>query len=452
MPLRADFRLELHDEATLQRFLDAALTILERTGAKYESDKALDVLGSHGAHISKGQARIPRDVVLDALSHVPRRFTLASRDGSCDLDIGSGDTYYGPDGCGSEVVDWRTGERRHSTEADLVSISRLIDYLGSFQFWWPCVGASDCGETAQLHEVHVGWSNTVKHVQGMVNGIRQAQYAVEMAAILAGGHKELRRRPPFSNLTTVVTPLLNDRDGTDASLIFAEAGVPVVFDSTPALGTTAPATKAGAYVLGLADVLSAIVPVQLSTPGAPVVGAITPVYADPRTGAVVTAPLNNSGLLLATELLHFVGLPSLRSFGGTDADDAGSWQAGVETLGSLMFAPLDGCELCVGLGLTHSYRLSTVEKLMLDSDLYNRVSHAFRDIPSDDEALAVDVIESVGPGGHFLAQSHTRKNMPYSMVRAVTHEPEASIPLQRSRSKWQQNVLTPFSRTTIRSR
>jgi trimethylamine--corrinoid protein Co-methyltransferase len=29
----------------------------------------------------------------------------------------------------------------------------------------------------------------------------------------------------------------------------------------------------------------------------------------------------------------------------------------------------------------------------------------------DDEQLALDVIHAVGPGGHFLAQKHTRRHM-----------------------------------------
>jgi trimethylamine--corrinoid protein Co-methyltransferase len=38
------------------------------------------------------------------------------------------------------------------------------------------------------------------------------------------------------------------------------------------------------------------------------------------------------------------------------------------------------------------------------------------------ETLALDVIESVGPGGHFLSQKHTRKHMRTSMVRGIIHQ------------------------------
>ena len=420
-PLVAEVR---HDAAQLDRLRDAAFAILERTGARYQSPRALDILAEHGARVDRaeGVARLSSELVQAALATVPRVFTLGSRDGSCDLAVGSGATYCGPDGCGTEVVDWHSGERRASTKADLAAITRMLDYLGSMQFWWPAVGAGDCGATAELHELDAGWNNTVKHLQGMVNGERAARYAVEMARVVAGGAEALRRRPVMSDLTTVVTPLLNDRDGTEASLVFAEAGVPMCFAATPCLGTTAPATKAGAYALAVADLLSAIVPVQLAYPGAPVIASLTQIYADPQTAAVMTAPLDHRALTLGTALLHHVGLPALSSFGGTDGELPGTWQTGVETLQSLLLAPLDGCELMTGVGLTDTYKLFTPENLILDDDLYHRVRHAFLDIVVDDETLALDVIDAVGPGGHFLAQAHTRRHMPDAVLRAVTQQ------------------------------
>ena len=423
-PWRPARRPQPHDDAYLDRFIDAAMQVLERTGVRVLSERALGVFRRHGAacDVERQIVHLPEGVVRGALVCAPRTFTLGSRDGSCDLDLDSGATYMTADGCGTQVIDWRTGVRRASTKADLADATRLLDYVSSIAYWWPTVGAGDCGVTAQLHELDAGWTNTVKHLQGMVNGERAARYAVEMARVVAGGAEALRRRPVMSDLTTVVTPLLNDRDGTEASLVFAEAGVPMCFAATPCLGTTAPATKAGAYALAVADLLSAIVPVQLAYPGAPVIASLTQIYADPQTAVVMTAPLDHRALTLGTALLHHVGLPALSSFGGTDGELPGSWQTGVETLQSLLLAPLDGCELMTGVGLTDTYKLFTPENLILDDDLYHRVRHAFLDIVVDDETLALDVIDAVGPGGHFLAQAHTRRHMPDAVLRAVTQQ------------------------------
>ena len=301
----------------------------------------------------------------------------------------------------------------------------MQDCLGSISFWWPTVSAGDCGRTAQLHEIEAGWNNTTKHLMGMVQGEKLARHAVEMATVVAGGAAELRRRPPMSDLIGTVSPLVNDRDGIEAGLVFAEAGIPVCYVAMPNLGTTAPATKAGAFVVGAAEIVSAAVLHELAAPGAPVWGSIMQIYADPRTALTMTTPLDDRCRFLATELLHSFGLAALGPFGGTDSDLPGTWQAGVETMLQLLQVVLDGCETYTGIGLTNLYNLFTPENLVLDDDLYHRARHAFLDIPMDEEALALDVIDAVGPGGHFLAQPHTRRHMRDAVLRAVTQEIDA---------------------------
>ncbi len=104
---------KLHDEAYLDRFIDGALSILERTGVRVLSDRAIETFREHGAAFEAEHrvVRLPASLVRGALAGAPRSFILGSRDGSCDIDLASGNTYMAADGCGTEVIDWRTGER-----------------------------------------------------------------------------------------------------------------------------------------------------------------------------------------------------------------------------------------------------------------------------------------------------------------------------------------------------
>jgi trimethylamine--corrinoid protein Co-methyltransferase len=260
-PLRSDFAVRFHSEAQIEPLREATLALLERTGVKYQSAKALAILKRAGARVDEGSdlVRLPRQLVEETLVLAPRSFVLGSRDGASDLDLASGFTYGTTDGCGVEVIDRRTGQRRASTKADLADITRMQDCLGSISFWWPTVSAGDHGQTAQLHEIEAGWNNTTKHLMGMVQGENLARHAVEMATLVAGGAAELRRRPVMSDLIGTVSPLVNDKDGLEAGMVFAEAGVPVCYVTMPNLGTTAPATKAGAFVVGAAEIVAAAV-------------------------------------------------------------------------------------------------------------------------------------------------------------------------------------------------
>jgi trimethylamine--corrinoid protein Co-methyltransferase len=193
----------------------------------------------------------------------------------------------------------------------------------------------------------------------------------------------------------------------------------VCFVTMPTYGTTAPATKAGAIVMGFAELLSATVLIQLAHPGAPVLAFPLPVHADPRTAALVTAPLNHRGLFLPTELVHHFGLPAMSGYAGTDDDLPGTWLAAAETAHTVMLAGIVGSELMTTIGLTNRYQLFTPEHMLLDDDLYRRAANAFRDLELDDETLALDVIDAVGPGGHFLAQAHTRRHMKETVERSI---------------------------------
>jgi len=423
-PIEPAFRGQYHTAEQLDRLKQATLDILETVGVRFQSPKALDLLEQAGAGVDRATevAKLPPALVLEAMATAPRRFALGARYAGCDIAVGDGRTYCTTDGCGVEIIDFETRQRRQSTKADLADITRLQDALSSISFWWPTLSAGDCGETAQLHELDAGWNNTVKHLQGMVNGEREARYAVEMATVIAGSAEELRRRPVLSDLIGTISPLVVDKDAIEAALVFAAAGVPVTWVTMPTLGTTAPATKAGAFALGSAELVAATVVLQLASPGAPVLHSTMQSFADPRTGNFVSFPLDGRARALGTELAHHWGVPSESAACGTDSPAPGTWQAGVEEALDFVQAAQEGSELLPSIGLVNVYTLFYPEHLILGDDIYRRARYAVMDIDFDDESLALDAIAEVGPGGHFLGNRHTRRHMREAVLPAITHQ------------------------------
>ena len=90
-----------------------------------------------------------------------------------------------------------------------------------------------------------------------------------------------------------------------------------------------------------------------------------------------------------------------------------------ETAHTVMLAGLVGSELMTTIGLTNRYQLFTPKHMLLDDDLSHRAANAFRDLELNDETLALDVIDAVGPGGHLLAQAHTRRHMKETVERSI---------------------------------
>ena len=424
-PLKTPYRLQYLDDQQLDRLQDATLNILEHTGVKFPSDRALKVLSDHGAQVDLQSkvVRFPRDLVLKCMSTVPRYFQVGARHPFYDFHLGDGCTYFTTDGCGVETIDLVTRQRRPSCKEDVAMMARVVDYLPGLAFYWPMVSSQERGRTAPLHDLDAGFRNTLKHIQSeTIMGYKDACYALEMSTVIAGDRDEMSRRPNFSLLICTIAPLVQDTDGIEAGMVLAEAGIPVGFLSMPTLGTTAPATLAGALAMGDAEVISATVLMQMINPGTPVFHSIMQAWADPSSGSYVSYPLDARGRYSVVDMAHHWGMPCLGSCFGTDAREAGTWQSGSEPALDTFMIGLTGVEWVTGLGLTHTYTRLYPESLLLDYDLYQKARYSLMRMDIDDEMLALDTVDAVGPGGHYLAQKHTRNHMRDSMRRGIAHQ------------------------------
>jgi len=424
-PIKTTRRVRFLDDDQLDQLQEATLKVLEEVGVKFPNERSLEILASNGCVVDRATqiVKFPRDVVRRALATVPRTYTMAARNPDFDLHLEEGTSYYTLDGCGVAVLDPVTREERPSRKADLEAQARVADWLPGIGFVWPTVSAQDFGRTSQLHEIDAVYNNSVKHFQAMVMGEDAAKLAIEMATVVAGSREALRRRPVLSNLVCSVAPLAQDHAGLEAALVMAEAGIPVGILSMPTLGTTAPSTSAGAFVVGDAECISGIVLLQLAYPGAPVFHSIMKAYADPRTGNYVGYSLNSGTARYApVEMAHHWGIPSLAACFGTDSALPGTWLAASDVAHDPVLGGLSGAELVTGLGLDRTYTLLAPEGILLDYELYERARYALMGLDIDDETLALNVIADVGPGGHYLAEEHTRKHMKTALVRGLEHD------------------------------
>ncbi len=427
-PIRTYQRLHFLDEKQLEDLQEATLHILENTGVKFPSEKALTIFAEHGASVDYDTqiVKIHRDLIFKAMSSVPRYFTLGGRDAEVDLHLQDGVSYFTTDGCGHNVVDFTTGKQRPSSKADVAMMARIGNYLSSISFSWTMVSAQDCGVNAPLHELDAIWKNSIKHAQSVtMMGENQCRYGVEMATVLRGSLEEVRRRPPISLIVCTIAPLVQDKEAIEGALVLGEAGIPIAIMSMPTLGTTAPSTYAGALVVGDAEVISATVLMQLANPRAPVFYSILHAWADPRNAAYVGYPLDSRVRYAPVEMAHHWGMPALGGAFGTESPELASWQSSAEVAIDPFLVALSGAEIVTGIGLRDTYTLLYPEAIILDDDLYHRARYDLLNMEVNPEALAVDVIAEVKPGGHFLSQKHTRKHMRTSMKRSVLQQLDA---------------------------
>jgi len=441
-PITPAYHVNILEESQLNQLQSATLEILEQVGIHCPSDKALKIYAEHGGQVdfSNQLVKLPSQIVMEAMSHAPRFYTMGARHPAFDLKLDGKALYCATDGCGVETIDFVSRQRRRSKKEDVANMARVSDYLSALSFYWPIVSAQDFPVTAPLHEIDAAFNNTVKHVQSeTIMGEWTARYAIEMADVVAGSEQVRRQRPPLSLLVCTIAPLAQDRDGLDSALLFAQAGLPVGFMSMANTGSTAPATIAGTLVTGDAEIVSALVLIQMAYPGAAVFHSMMPGIMHPHTGDYQSSTLEGSLLYpIGAEMAHRWGVPTLAGIFGTDAQVPG-WESAAEAASSLLLCALVGSETGSGLGLVESCMLLYPEAVVLDADLYHRVRNEAAGLDTSAEALALDVIKEVGPRGHFLAHRHTRTNLRRRQFSELTAQPRMGggyrDPLEVAREK-----------------
>ncbi|MFH2102146.1 MAG: trimethylamine methyltransferase family protein [Chloroflexota bacterium] len=410
-------KLKLHvlDQDEIRRLHEATLQVIAEVGVRFPSPRALEIWAAHGASVDRERmiVRAAPELIESALKSCPPAYPLAGRDPAQDLPLDGNHVYLGTDGCGVEIIDIHSQERRTSCLQDVADIARIADATEEIAFHWVALSAQDRPpETRGLHEIKAVWENSTKHVQTeSIYTEAEARAAMEMAILLAGGRDQLRRRPVLSLMQCSAPPLGHDGGSLEAALVAAEYGIPTGFMTMAACLTTGPATMAGNLVVGNAEVVAATAMLQLAYPGAPVFYAAAQTASDLRSGAYTGGGPEDFLFGAATNLLadHYNIPLSMGSF-ATGAKEP-NWQAGLENSLSTFMASLVMADMLLGAGFLHGSRIWSYAEMMMDCEIFAIIHKMMQGIEVNDETLALETIAAVGPGGNFLSQKHTLKHM-----------------------------------------
>jgi trimethylamine--corrinoid protein Co-methyltransferase len=441
-PIKPAYRIRILSDEQLAQFKSGVFELLENTGFQCPSERAMKIYAEHGGEVDfENQiVKLSPDVILEALSHAPRYYTMGGRTEEFDLDLSKKVTYEATDGTGTKTIDFATRELRSSVKDDLAKSARIADYLSSVSFYWPMVSAQDYPIAPSLHELDASFNNTLKHVQTptVVEEVT-ARYSIEMAKVVAGSDEAMCKRPPLSLLICTIAPLAQDAESMDAALVAAEAGIPVGFMAMPNTGSTAPATVEGTIVLGDAEIVSAMVLIQMAYPGAPVYHSFMPGMTHPRTGAYYS----HESIVYAAgvELAHMWGVPTLAGTFGSDSHFLG-WETGMGGGNTSLLCALCGAETGSGMGLIRGSTLLYPEALVLDAELYYNVRDNVAKLNTSPDYMALDVIHKVGPRGHYLRERHTRDYFRKLNFSEIVHIPDVGgsyrdpFEVAREKTEW----------------
>jgi trimethylamine--corrinoid protein Co-methyltransferase len=391
------------------RLHQASLDVLHKTGVEVYNPAGLELLKKAGTAVTGNLVKIPPTLVEWALASAPGPFNLYKR-GTDEVAVkldGQACTF-GPGSDTFRYLDPRSGRRRDFQLADIADCMHVCDALPEIGFVMSVGVPRDVPtEGYYRHQFATMIKNTTKPIVVVCDGREDMEAIAHMAAAAAGGLDKLAQYPTLLLYSEPTTPLQHSLEATDKLLFCAEHKIPVTHSPAPMMGGTAPITIAGAVALGNAEVLSSLVMHQLQNPGAPFLYGHGVHHLDMKEMiSVYGAPEFQLARVMAAEVGHFYGLPVWGYSAHSDSKVVDG-QAAADAQFSVMVALLAKTNLNHDVGYLESGLTNSPEMMVLTNEIIAQTRRFTAGVQLDDEALAVDVIHEVGPGGEFLSTDHT---------------------------------------------
>ena len=406
---RPSYRLLTEEQ--IQDLHNATMEILETVGIRVLNEEGLRLLQDAGCRIKDGNlALIPEALVQSCIESAPSAVMIYNRKGQEAMHLTGRNAYFG---MGTDLIttlDLVTGETRTTVLQDVVNAARVADACPEVDFIASMGLPSDVPTNSMyVHCVHTMLQNSTKPIFNTAAGKEDLAYIIEMCETVAGGGDALRAKPFFIHYSEPTPPLTHSYGAVNKLFLCADKGVPICYPPGALLGGSAPATLAGGLVQTNAEALSGVVLHQLRAPGAPIISGVAAVSMDMRTTTFSYGSpdfrLTNSAF---ADLYHYYGLP-MWSTVGTDAHTLDE-QAAMEHAFCTLLSMLDGANLIHDIGYLGQGLLSSPAAIVMSDEIISYVRRFARGFTINRDKMALDVIASVGPGGNYLAETHTAQN------------------------------------------
>jgi trimethylamine--corrinoid protein Co-methyltransferase len=383
----------------------ATLDVLERTGIKFESVKALNLLKQSGCMVDHETkiARIPPSLVEECIRMTPSSFAVKARDRKNDVQIG-GNILYFWSSCGARYTDVRTGEVRMATQEENdqgVLISDALDTVDMFPSYTPYF------EIEGVEPVMLCPTSLASRIRFTSKVSRGAQatdtFIFETQLAQAVGMQLL-------GVCEAAAPLAYPEDAINAAFEYTGAGFPMFIAAGSVMGGSAPATIAGATITNNAELLGAVVLIQSMRPRTGIVGNdfVTPM--DMQSGGFLFGGLGINLHQMAFNQLwtQVYKIPAINTGAAFSNSKLIDYQSGYEKTHTAMVSALSGAN-CVTLhgGVTAELAYNPILAIISD-DVANIIGRTIEGFDVNEDTMALELIHAVGPNpGSYLGEKHT---------------------------------------------
>jgi trimethylamine---corrinoid protein Co-methyltransferase len=400
---------KLVSDDQLEAIHHASLKVLAEIGMDFMLPEARDILKKAGAKIEGERVRFDPDMIMDAMSHAPETFTVHARNPDHDLMIGGDGISFGTVGSPPNCHDV-DGGRRTGNHEDFRKFIKLGQHFNAIDFM--------SGYPVEPIDLHPG----IRHLEVLRDvanlsdkpfviyclGEQRVKDGMEIARLARGiSQEQFDREPSVMTVINTNSPLKLDNNMLDGIIHFARHNQVTCITPFTLAGAMAPVTVAGALVEQNAEALAGMAFCQLVNPGAPVIYGGFTSNVDMKSGApAFGTPEYMKSTIIGGQLARRYKVPFRTS--NTNAANMMDAQAAYESVFSLWGLTMGGGNFIMhGAGWLEGGLVASFEKFVLDCDLIQMVKSFLQPIEINDDALGVEAIREVGPGGHFFGAQHT---------------------------------------------
>ena len=422
-PVRHFAPVDLATEEQIEAIHQTALQILAEIGIDFLDEDARHRLAEAGAQVDPDSERVrfDRDFIEEMISTAPSEFTIHAVNPERNLHMGGNTVAFGSVGSAPNTSD-EVGGRRPGNHEDYKNLLRLGHTINTLHFWagYPVEPIDIHPSVRHLDAIFdlLTLSDRVIHAYSL--GAQRNRDALEMVRIARQVDDEtLDRQPSVMSVINSSSPLRYDKPMLQGIIEFSARNQVIVITPFTLAGAMAPVTIAGALAQHNAEALAGIAFTQVVRPGAPVIYGGFTSNVDMQSGApAFGTPEFMQTAMITGQLARRYNLPYRSS--GVNSANALDAQAAYESVFSLWGAVMGGAHMLLhALGWMEGGLRASFEKMVLDADLCGMVQHFLEPIDFSTDALALEAVRDVGPGGHFFGTPHTLARFRTSFYRPL---------------------------------
>jgi len=401
-------RLQLLSEEQKKVIHNYSIGILENTGIKVESKKALEIFKkSNAVTVESEVVYIQADLVNHAIKVAPSNVEIYKRNGDFAFNLGKNqgvETYFGIGVTNTYFQDIESSWVEPFTRKHMQHSTMLGDMLGNYDMVSTLGIPSDVNaKQSDLYSTLDMYANTKKPLILLISESKTIEDVFELLSFLHGDISEKPFSIPYFN---PITPLVLNKSTTDKMIASINMRLPIMYSNYIMYGGTSPISEGGSLALLNAELLAGLVFGQLVKEGSAMILGSLPAAFNMTTMGSYYTPSSYLLNLACAEMMNYYEIPHCGTSGSSNA-----WRADLLASGDLWQNHLSSCIGKVGcapfVGGNFDSMAFSPTTVVLSNHIIGVAKKFSKGFTINDETVNPGEINEVGHGGNYFTTEQT---------------------------------------------